>query len=229
MAIDEDALSKEFAALNDFFPDSDLILREGDSASWEITGILRIHANYMDDHEIHDEFELQINISPDYPLVIPVAEETGNRIPSEYHTYANGTLCLGAPLAVKRSFNKASTLAGFFKNCLVPYLYAFSIKEESGNLPFGELSHGGKGILEYYQDLFRCQDVKVILELILLLAEDNYRGHKKCPCRSGKRIRNCHGPIVLEIKQYQGRIEFQYDCVIIADDLRRNNTSSSRK
>jgi hypothetical protein len=67
-------------------------------------------------------------------------------------------------------------------------------------MPFGDLSHGVLGIIEYYTDLFGTADNVVALSLLKILAEDNYRGHHKCPCGSGRMLRKCHGPILLELK-----------------------------
>lgn len=86
-------------------------------------------------------------------------------------------------------------------------------------MPFGELSHGGLGILEYYQDLFEIQDRRRVLKMIQILAEDNYRGHTRCPCGKGKRLRDCHGQILLDIKGLQTPIEFQIEFKLIVLSL----------
>lgn len=80
-------------------------------------------------------------------------------------------------------------------------------------MPFGELSHGGKGISEYYKEFFETDSELVVIELLKIIIEDSYRGHMPCPCASGKRLRNCHGPKIVEIKEQQTREQFFSDFV----------------
>lgn len=216
MVVDEKSIFREFNSLKELFPDSTLVLQKADDNNWEVSGLLHLHAAHPDSPVIHDAFEIQVKIPRDYPKEIPLVKETGNRIPTNFHKFTNGALCLGAPLAVKKSFLEDPTLIGFFKNCLAPYLYGFSYKEINGNLPFGELSHGGLGLLEYYRDLFGTKNTKVTIQLLLILAKSKYRGHMPCPCKSGKRLRNCHGHILLEVMQYQAQSEFRNDLERIA-------------
>ena len=208
-------LRREFLALGDHFPDSNLVLGEVDDAHWEISGELKVRAKYLD-HNVQDEFEIQISISPDYPNKIPAVKEIGNRIPRAYHTLRDGSLCLGAPLSVLRDFHREPTLTGFFINCLVPYLYSFVFNDEFGRPPYGELSHGDKGILEYYQEVFGCSNARVIVELLTLVVEENCHCQIKCPCRSGKRIRDCHGPILCDLLQFKKHYNFHRDRSILS-------------
>ena len=46
------------------------------------------------------------------------------------------------------------------------------------------------------------------VSLLKVLAEDNYRGHLDCPCGSGERLRNCHGQVLLNIKNQQSKKSF---------------------
>ena len=78
-------------------------------------------------------------------------------------------------------------------------------------MPFGELSHGGIGILEYYQELFDLKDTRRVLTMLKILADDKYRGHDRCPCGSGKRLRSCHGGKLLEVQPLQSPSNFQRD------------------
>jgi hypothetical protein len=83
-------------------------------------------------------------------------------------------------------------------------------------MPFGELSHGALGILEYYKDLFDLTGIRRVIRIIQILAEDNYHGHNRCPCGSGKHLRSCHGKLLLELKTLQSPAEFhsEYNLII---------------
>ncbi len=158
-------------------------------------------------------------ILDEYPDVLPKIFEIGHRIPKTFHHLLDYSLCLGAPLAIKQKFKKDPTLLGFVNNCAIPYLYSFSYKSKFGEMPFGELSHNGLGILEYYQELFSLKDNKLVLKFLRFLADGDYRDEDKCLCGSGKRNKVCHGKILLEINALQSPAEFQADFYSIARDL----------
>lgn len=203
--MDDLKLYEQFQDLCLSFPK--LRLQRDREGPWRIRGILKFSREYSG-CRIDDEYSVEIILSEKYPHELPKILEIGNRIPKDFHQYLDGSLCLGAPLAVKQKFRKQPTLIGYVENCVVPYLYSFSYKCKYGKMPFGELSHGGIGILEYYQDLFDVKDRRRVLKLIAILAEGNYRGHDRCPCGSGKRLRACHGKILLEMQALQPSHEF---------------------
>jgi len=164
---------------------------------------------------IDDEFEVEIIFPITGTDYVPTAKETGGRIPRDFdfHVYPDGTMCLGAPFEIRRKYKQDPSLRAFINHLLIPFLYSFSFKEKHGYMPFGELSHGGKGIAEYYRELFETDSDLAVLELLKIIAEDNYRGHMRCPCESGERLRNCHGKQIREIKDQQTREQFLSDYI----------------
>lgn len=168
---------------------------------WNIQGILVFIANFAE-QLIEDEYSILIVVPESYPKRVPVAYETGNRIPRYFHKYQDGNLCLGEPLAVWKTFSEQPTLLGFVQKNLVPYLYSYSYLCKNGKLPFGELKHGEPGRIEYFKDVFNVQNEHSLFGIISILAQDEYRGHIQCPCGSKIRLRYCHGPQVLEIMNF---------------------------
>jgi hypothetical protein len=203
--ITDQLIQQQFREL--VFKFNKLVLEKRMDGEWQISGILGFTGDYSG-KLIEDEYSILITLSKDYPQKPPQAWETGNRIPSGFHKYTNGLLCLGAPLAVIATFYEEPTLSGFVHNCLIPYLYSYSFYSLYGSFPFGELSHGPKGIYDYYKELFHVEENRAILKLIRILAEDNYRGHLPCACGSGKRLRSCHGPQLRKIKLLQSPLDF---------------------
>ncbi|WP_415712747.1 SEC-C domain-containing protein [Maridesulfovibrio sp.] len=149
---------------------------------------------------IKDRYQIEIHIPLEYPDNLPVAREVGGRIPKDFHINPDGTLCLAAEIEVKRRFVKRPTLKYFIEDLVIPFLFQHSFFEKYGKMPFGELSHGAKGTTEFYCDFFKVKDEVIALALLKVIAEDNYRGHHQCPCGSGKILRKCHGPKLLELK-----------------------------
>ncbi len=209
-------LYEQFLDLSLSFPN--IRLQRDGKGPWYVSGVLKFSREYSG-RPIDDQYSVKIIVPDAYPDVLPQIFETGNRIPTDYHRYADESLCLGAPLAVKQKFRRQPTLLGFVDNCVIPYLYSFSYKSKFGKMPFGELSHGGIGILEYYQDLFGVKDRRRVLKLLQILAEGNYRGQDRCPCGSGKHIRSCHGKLLLELQKLQSAEQFHTERMLILRHL----------
>lgn len=177
---------------------------------WVIRGVLSFSATYQD-VTIGDAFSILIILPQDYPDSPPAVQETGGRIPPDFHQYGDRSLCLGAPVEVCRRFKADPRLISFVGSLVVEYLYGYAHLEKYGALPFEELSHGCQGIREYYQDIFDIRDVQIVLALLKVLADGTYRGHQACPCGSGRILRKCHGTILLGLLEYQPKKRFLRD------------------
>ena len=100
-------------------------------------------------------------------------------------------------------FPSGARLLTFVEDLAIPYLYGLSYVDEFGKWPWGEYSHGGLGILEYYADN-PAQDAKQEFEGVLtsLRADGGWPGYHKqlrkpsskrlCICGSGKAFGRCH-------------------------------------
>lgn len=192
---------------------SRLVLSEDLPGRWVVRGDLSFNVTY-ENITIEDAFSLLISLPRDYPQSPPTVQETGGRIPRDINHHVlprTGNLCLGAPLGVRLEFRENPTLLHFVNELVVPFLFSFSYKERYGEMPYGELSHGYRGIFEYYQDLFGIKSQQAVLGLLKMLAEECYRGHLPCPCGSGKRFRHCHRELLRKIGTHQNQDEFLRD------------------
>jgi len=201
------------------FPE--LKLCEDAPGHWTIRGTLSLSATFQG-VTITDAFSILITMPDDYPDSPPAVQETGGRIPADFHQYTDRTLCLGAPVEVYRRFKTDPRLIAFVETLVVEYLYGYAHWEKHGSLPFGELAHGCKGIREYYQDAFKTDDVQVVLALLRVLADGTYRGHLRCPCGSKQILRKCHGPILLALQKDQPKERFIRDATNVLYSLERS-------
>ncbi|MNO35873.1 hypothetical protein D3C76_259300 [compost metagenome] len=209
--MDSSLIWEHFYELSDTFPNLILIPKEN---KFFIRGNIHFRAEHSSHESIEDEFLIEIEIPNTYPSVPPVARDLGERIPRSFHSFADGSFCLGAPLAVKMTFSNNPTLMGFVNSLLIPYLYSFSFQaKHKGKMPYGELSHGGNGLMDYYMRLFETKQPVSVLNFLVILAFRKYRGHSPCPCGSGNKLRSCHGPSLLELQMYQTPEEFQSDLI----------------
>ncbi|TCZ71456.1 hypothetical protein E0485_22660 [Paenibacillus albiflavus] len=211
--ITRDQIEIDFNELKVLYQDLRLLREEGDAY---IVGDLPFSATYNGNSPIIDQYKIKILLPKDYPKSPPKLMEFGGRIPKSFHTNPDGTLCLGAPLEVRMKFN--GNLLSYVKELVIPYLYSYSYYEKYGDMPFGELSHGGRGILESYQELFVLTSSECVLDLLEILATGKFRGHLDCPCGSRMKLRKCHGPQLIQLSNYQTKFDFindYNDCAIL--------------
>lgn len=197
----------------------ELILK-ADNDSYKVYGPLAFAAHYNDDI-LRDRFEVKILIRSDYPNSIPDVWETGGRIPDSYHKYKDASLCIGKSLNAKIKFDKNPNLLFFIDKLLVPYFYSYCYKQLTGNMPYGELDHNARGVLDGYKELFNLTADIQALQMLRLIAEEKYKGHLQCPCGSGKRMRHCHGPQLIQVARYQSQSDFFMEyCLCLLEHIK---------
>ncbi|WP_323586149.1 hypothetical protein [Aliarcobacter butzleri] len=157
--------------------------------------------------QINDFYILKIIVSNDFPSSVPTVIEIGNKIPKKeyFHINSDNTLCLGAPLKLLELLNKEPTLEGFIKYCLVPYLYAISLKIQDGiDLVFDELAHGNEGIFSEYSNIFGIKDENSIKQIIKMLSLKKRVANKEpCPCNCGQRLGKCKNKLNQKLNRFR--------------------------
>lgn len=208
---EKELLMKHVKQLQEKF--SGLKLVEPGSGRFVVKGNLGFSVPY-NGKVIKDDYDIEIEIPDDYPQSPPPVKELGNKIPkdADFHVNAHdGTLCLGAPLAVKRTFSQQRNLLWFVEQQVVPFLFGISYKAKYGHMPFGELSHGSQGLLEHYKELFAVKDDVVVLEFLRMLGAGDYDEHTMCPCGSGLKLRKCHRKTLKKARKQHRPEEFQQE------------------
>jgi len=208
-------IQQQFDELETAYPG--LALSQDPSGLWIVEGNLAFKATF-ENMSIEDAFAIRLRLSPQLTMP-PAVEETGGRIPKDFHKLGDGSLCLGAPIEVREKFTRQPKILSFVEGQVVPYLFSFSYWQKHGKMPYGERPHGGRGLLESYHDLFKVQNRSAVLRLLKLLALQSYRGHHICPCGSKIKLRNCHGPQFLKIKSIRTSDQFLMDTGLILLDL----------
>lgn len=166
----------------------------------KLQGELEFTASF-EDIEIIDSFSVSIDFPTNYPDTVPFTYETGDKIPDDYHKNPNKSLCIAPPLDVIQKFSSDPCILNYINNLLIPYLYRFSFIKKFGRAPFGEYAHGSLGLLEYYTEFLGSTNIQALCKMISIVLERSYRGHLLCPCGSKKKLRNCHGPKILELSK----------------------------
>jgi hypothetical protein len=150
-----------------------------------------------------DRYIIEVQLPDNYPLGIPIVREVGGRIPqtAERHIKQDGVACLFVDEEWLISNPNGSELLDFLRGPVRNFFIGQSLVEAGHRWPFGERSHGAKGILECYANLTQASNLQVAQKYLEMLNQKKVKGHWPCPCRSGKKLRDCHYHLVLRLKQ----------------------------
>jgi hypothetical protein len=188
-------LQRDLFGVTQFLQDyPGMSIRPCRSADLILKGNFAFSAKPKNGLEITDSYNLEITVSAHFPDKLPIVTDTQNKIPQNgYHLNPDHTLCLGSPLRIRSKMHEDPTLTRFAESCLVPYLYAVSIKLQNGeNFVFGELMHGEQGIIDDYCDLFDLRTHEQVIQTLKLLGMKKRIANKKsCPCGCRKRLGKC--------------------------------------
>src|SRR5438128_290612 len=112
---------------------------------------------------------VEIRIPEKFPRIVPIVFETKGQIPTEFHKNGNGELCLASPLRLQLLAQQNPTMLGFIEHCVLPYLVNFAVSQRTGKLPFGELKHGARGLLDDYRSILNANSDVCCVRLMELL------------------------------------------------------------
>lgn len=175
------------------YPDLRLVIDNGKP-------ILRGSFPIVHDGQVLDRFLIEISF-PDGIRKPPLIREIGGRIPRtvDRHVFSNGAICTEVPelTLLRGAYSLRSYLDGPVRN----YFIGQSLVEQGKRWPFGEWSHGKSGLLEAYSTILGVPDERRIRKYLECLSHRKIKAHSKCPCGSGKPIRDCHAIRVRELHE----------------------------
>jgi hypothetical protein len=152
-----------------------------------------------------DTYQILVGIHKDFPDEEPVVFEIGNRIPKtlDRHVFPKrGNCCLGVWeewLLTAPDHRFETFLAGIMDS----YFFSQTYFENKGVWPIGERSHGLKGVIESFSELLGVEcDTNIVVGYLCLLSKEQIKGHYRCPCGSGQRLRKCHGERIRKLGEW---------------------------
>jgi len=172
---------------------------------------------------VEDSYQLALQIPEDYPESPPYVFETEGRVSKDFeHFMAAGNSCLEAPVEVRRRFAQHRNLSRFIDEQVVPFLFAYSYKRDCGELPFGDRLHGAPGLIQYYVEFFGVSGAPArtlqeffdnsgipAMKLLKCLADGWAPPLMACPCESGRKLQDCHGPKLDELRPHLSQHQFE--------------------
>ena len=159
-----------------------------------IKGIYRLNAQMDGFKHIDELYDLKITFPKGFPRDIPIVIEEGGAFPRNpsYHTYKDGSLCLGSDIKLKSVLSNAPNILGFIKGILDPFLYSVSYKVKYDEFPNGELAHGEAGLIDDYEKMFEIEGKVSVVRVLTALGKRKRDANKIfCPCGCGYRLGRC--------------------------------------
>ena len=206
--LSDSLLSPALGELFDRFPN--LALKPSRSGELALSGELGFSVTDTELGIIQDSFAIDIRVPKNFPSGLPTVRELAGRIPNTFHKLTDGTLCLGSPFRLRAKLRQASTVLGYIESCVVPYLFSYSVFEKTGRMPFGELEHGPRGLLDEYRQVIGIADDAACLSFLKLLGIKKRVANKlPCPCGSNLRVGRCHNRKLNGIRGIASRAWFR--------------------
>ena len=159
-----------------------------------LEGEYEIDAQMQGFEPIKNTYQLQIVFPADYPKSLPAVRESEKTIPrtADYHTYGDGSFCLGSDIKLKSIVFEYPAVTDFVEKILDPFLYAVTYKVKHDIYPFGDLDHGESGLIDDYQRLFNVKGKAAVLLVLSALGKRKREANKlPCPCGCKHRIGKC--------------------------------------
>lgn len=149
-----------------------------------------------------DRYEISIVLPPNFPQDLPLVREVGGRIPwqDDRHVEHDGKACVMFPDDRWRCFPDGSSIIDFIDVPVANYFLSQSYFEEHGEWPLGEWDHGWKGVFEYYRWLISTESDVTMHRFLYVLSKQNLKPHMECPCASGKKIKDCCRPKIVDLR-----------------------------
>lgn len=162
-----------------------------------LKGNISIH-KICNDEIINETYDILIDFKS---CEIPQVYELGKKIKRSYeHKYSDNRLCLATDIEQILFLKKHKMISHWIKNYVESYFISYEFFQRYGVYPFGQYSHGKKGILEFYESYFNLEAEKNSVEILRYIFLKKYRGHDLCPCGSDLKVRNCHKDTILKCK-----------------------------
>jgi len=158
----------------------------------------------MFEGKVLDRYSVELQLARNHPAGLPVVRETGGRIPRHIDRHilaADGTACVMLPDERWKLWPVGSPLMKYLTGALHSFFLAQTMVEEGQDWPFGQWAHGARGIFQFYRELLKTSDLRVMTAYLDYLAAKKVKGHWPCPCRNGKKLRDCHFDQITELRE----------------------------
>ncbi|GAB2188790.1 hypothetical protein MAH1_03970 [Sessilibacter sp. MAH1] len=170
-----------------------------------LAGEYHLKAQLLGSQLVERTYRLKLVCPRDYPAKLPTVIDEEKYFPrnQEYHTYGDGSFCLGSELKIKSLLKDDHSLSAFFSAIVDGFLYAVTHHIEYGNFPYGELEHGEQGLVDDYGEMFGVSGKLAVIRALQALGKRKREANKmSCPCGCGLRLGRCDYRFVMNGFRY---------------------------
>lgn len=163
--------------------------------------------------QIDDSYSIELEFPDNYPKSLPSVKEVGGDIVRELdlHISHDGNCCLCLPQLESFYFPDGSNIITFFEKLVIPFFANQAYFKITGNWISGEYSHGISGVYEFYSEIFKTKNIRIILKLLCLSIQSIPNYNKKCVCGSNISIKKCHLVTIIKLKKYTNMKQLEKD------------------
>lgn len=190
---------RDFIAVEERFPK----LRYSWSAKykiWVIAGELDI----CDTEGIYwNTFNIAIGVPQSYPYCVPVLVERSEIIlrDIDWHISPEGICCVDISHNLIVMSKLGIDICSYISGKVYPYfanqVYKMTEKKYAGK----EYAHHFTGVIQYYLEEHHLSNEKAIISLLERITKKSFIGRNdRCPCGSGKKVKQCHQQSIETIK-----------------------------
>jgi hypothetical protein len=212
---------------------SGLRLSDFSMESITIAGEFELIAKFEQAEVIQQTFHVQIVIPSKFPHTLPKVFETGGVFPRtpDFHTYQDGSLCLGSEIRLRQICFANPNLDHFFSSIVEPCFYSIAYKLKYKKTPYGELAHGEQGLVDDYECLFGVKGKKAVMQVLKALSMRHRQSNKlSCPCECGNRLGRCSFRLtLLPLRHFANRGWFRRHLADNFTKIVKTNIKQTRK
>lgn len=148
----------------------------------------------LDGANLVESFEIEIRLDSNFPESYPKAFVSSERIPRDpsRHINPDGSACLFVEDESWKFWGQSKSLVEFINGPVKNFFISQIYFECHGKWPFGERAHGFDGVLEYYSEYLGVKEPEYLLALLELSLRNSVPSSFWCPCKSGRKYRDCH-------------------------------------
>ncbi|MBO3099498.1 hypothetical protein [Gelidibacter pelagius] len=130
-----------------------------------------------------------------YPNAIPEVKEVSKNIKRDwdFHISENGICCLAIPHKLILAERSGIVLIKFYQDFIYPFFVNHQHKLKTGKYVNGEFEHHEKGILQFYREELKTNDLKFTKKIIeAAIGRIKIGNNDQCPiCNTGKYKKCC--------------------------------------
>lgn len=165
-----------------------------------LKGILDILDDYGD--EI-GQFLIEIHYKEGFPYRYPRLYEVGDDIPLEddWHKNRDNICCITVEADERLKCFRGITIIQFINKYVRSYLANQIYRKRFGEYKNGEYAHYSEGICQFYNELFKSENLDVWKSSIETAFNNReLKRYEPCYCGSGKKYKKCHQETVKELR-----------------------------